>query len=738
MSLGRSEPAERPLNEVKGFVSVASKLAFIIFGLVAAVSFLVAFELTRRERDHYIEAKRRAGAMLTELFAASIAPALDFADTEAVSASLSMLAKNREVVDAVVWPVEAAAPIAQLAKKREGALDGKRPRLGEHIAENHIDIVLTAKSPTEKSLGTVAVRVSLARENAEFAAARRRIFWLAFALSGLVAALLVAVIRRSIISPLEQLQRAARRLARGELAQVIDLTKDEVGSLGRTFNDMGRAISEREKRIFAMNARLQGLLDNMRQAIVVFDAAGCLGSERSKSARAVFGDTSGAATITDWLYPSASAAGVERDAFLAWLSAAAEAPASEFDELGELAPKEVTFRQNGEDDRVLELEFRSIPSEDGVRRFMLLATDVTSQRRLERTAETQERTHQNQLAAMRRVLAGGGQVFVRFLAATRDRLAQSERALQASQSLESDLVEAIFRFVHTLRAEARSFSMTRVEAVSLELEMELSGARHAPRDSSVRLVVREKLIRGFAVIRSELDRAEDMFVQSSPIGRRVLEQVTVSRSDVDELFRRLGTRRDELGKLAARLASRPFGELVSALPDSVVRWADREEKKVELSVTGREVLVPAPLCERLSGILSHLLRNAVAHGIETPSERKEAAKQESGRLDLRCLETPEGVSIEVDDDGAGFDIEALNEKARGHASTRQGIELAFLPGLSTRETPDEIAGHGVGLGAVYDELMAVGYSVCLASQRGRGARILIHPRADTLAEAAHG
>ena len=320
---------------------------------------------------------------------------------------------------------------------------------------------------------------------------------------------------------------------------------------------------------------------------------------------------------------------------------------------------------------------------------MLLATDVTSQRKMERTAETQERAHQNQLAAMRRVLAGGGQVFVRFLAATRDRLAQSERGLCVSDGLDAELAEAVFRFVHTLRAEARSFSMTRVEEISLELEMELAGARHAPKNSNVRLAVREKLIRGFALVADELDRAENMFVQSSPIGRRVLEQVTVSRSDVEELFRRLGNRTDDLGKLAARLASRPFGELVSTLPDSVRRWADREEKKVDLAISGREVLVPAPLCERLSGILSHLLRNSVAHGIETPAERRDAAKPELGRLDLRCLETLEGVSIEVEDDGAGFDIEALAQKARSHASTRQGIELAFLPGLSTRETPDE-------------------------------------------------
>src|SRR5262245_53325922 len=87
-----TDPASRSAaRERKGFVSVASRLALIIFALVAAVSALVAFELTRREEDHYIESKRLAGVMLTDLWAASIAPALDFADTDAIAASIGML-----------------------------------------------------------------------------------------------------------------------------------------------------------------------------------------------------------------------------------------------------------------------------------------------------------------------------------------------------------------------------------------------------------------------------------------------------------------------------------------------------------------------------------------------------------------------------------------------------------------------------------------------------------------------
>ena len=726
------------LRRPEGFVSVASRLALVIFALVAGVSLLVASELTRREHEHYLASKERAGRMLTELFASSIAPALDFADPDAVSASLTMLSQNREVVDAVVWPAEGDHPLAEL---HHGATppraNDRKP--GVRIGDDHIDIAVPSRSPTGKLLGTAWVRVSLAQENAAFAAVRRRIFWLAFALSGLIAGLLIAVVRRTVTAPLANLERAARRLSRGELMELRGLRKDEVGSLGHTFNHMGRVIREREERIIAVNGRLQGLLDHMRQAIVVFDGEGQLANERSQLARALFGNIAGPGTsIVELLYPTDSAPAVEREAFRAWLNEAARTPADRFDELGELAPKEVKLRSGQGGEQLLELEFRAAASDQGEPRIMLLATDVTSQRKLERSAETREREHQKQLAAMRRLLAGGGQVFVRFLASARDRLAKSELEL-AEGALAPATVENVFRFVHTLRAEARSFDLGAVEQIALGLELELVGARHAPADAPLLSAARAKLQLGCRELAAELQTAEELFVASSPIGRRVLEQVTVSRADVEALYRRLDGRKDELGALAARLAARPFGELLSALPDSVQRWATKDGKRVELSVLGRETLVPAALSERLGGVLAHLLRNAVAHGIESPGYRRKHGKAETGRIEITCKEVRGGVTILLADDGAGFDEAALLSRAeslkiadesgaqRAPLTPESPLELAFTPGLSTRQNADDLAGHGVGLGAVREELRKVGYLVTICSDGGKGATALIEP-----------
>jgi two-component system chemotaxis sensor kinase CheA len=722
----RSDPTQAP-PKLAGFVSLASRLALWIFALVAGVSLVVAFQLTGREHDHYVASKERAGRMLTELFASSIAPALDFADQDALAASLGMLSQNHEVVDAAIWPATGDQPLAALHPRKGRSAREREP--GVKLGSDHIDIAVLAKNPTGKALGTAWVRVSLAQENAAFAGVRRRIFWLAFVLSAVIAGLVVAMLRRTIISPLAALERAAQRLARGGVVELGELRRDEVGRLGHAFNHMARVIREREERIVAVNGRLQGLLDHMRQAIIVFDGEGHLASERSRFARELFGDAFGSHTdIADVLYPLGRSPEVEREAFCSWLAEAAPTTPDGFDELSELAPREAKIRPENGEERLFELEFRAVASEDAKPRIMLLATDVTSQRKLERSAETREREHQKQLTAMRRLLAGGGQVFVRFLASARERLDGALRELGERPVLSTETLENVFRFVHTLRAEARSFDLGSVERLALKLELELAGARPAPEDSAVRAGVRGKVSSGCGELGRELATAEALFVESSPIGRRVLEQVTVSRADVEALFRRYGGRKDELGALVARLAARPFGELLSALPDNVERWATKAGKRVELVVSGRETLVPAELSERLGGALSHLLRNAVAHGIEPPQYRREQGKREAGRIEITCRERAAGVVVIVSDDGAGFDEDALREKSGTfELAGRDVVELAFAAGVSTRAQPDELAGHGVGLGAVRAELQQAHYLVSIGSERGKGVTALIEP-----------
>src|SRR5205823_1838476 len=150
------------------------------------------------------------------------------------------------------------------------------------------------------------------------------------------------------------------------------------------------------------------------------------------------------------------------------------------------------------------------------------------------------------------------------------------------------------------------------------------------------------LLARLARTREAIDRGADVFVAASPIGRAALDQVTVQRQDVQELLDLVGSRDDALGRVASRLASRPFGESTASLIDMTPTWGEKEGKQVSLDVEGRELRVPPQLARVLGAVLTHLVRNAIAHGIEPPPDREEAGKPAVGIIRIRARHEREG------------------------------------------------------------------------------------------------
>jgi chemotaxis protein histidine kinase CheA len=242
--------------------------------------------------------------------------------------------------------------------------------------------------------------------------------------------------------------------------------------------------------------------------------------------------------------------------------------------------------------------------------------------------------------------------------------------------------------------------------------------------------VHSALLNNFVRATQALDRGCDVFIAASPTGRAALDQMTVQRSDVLELLSLVGERGDPLGQVASRLASRPLGEATANLLDLVPTWADREGKKARLEVDGREIRLPPGFARVLGSVLTHLVRNAIVHGIELPNERKKAGKPPGGIIRVVASEDRVGPVVTVEDDGQGMDFELIAEQAAAigqDGALGSNQELAFLPGLSTLSHPRELAGYGVGLYAVRAELAGIGYSVQVSSRRGEYTRFVLSP-----------
>ncbi|WP_438018319.1 HAMP domain-containing protein [Sorangium sp. So ce315] len=716
-------------------VGIGVKLAAATVAVLTSVTILVANHVIQKTRDDLVSAKANAAAMMADLLAGALTAPLDFGDRDAAQSDLDELRSNRALIGAVAWGSD-AEPVARVGQPPEGLSAFTARGAENHVLEREIRVARPVLRDDGRRLGTLVLVLSLEPENAAFAAARRDILEYAGIIGAMTAFLLLAFARWQIVRPLSRLVHAARRLGEGDRTVRVNVgTSDELGRLADVFNGMSAAILEREGKLEMATKSLRELFDNMREAIVAFGPDGRLGSEVSRQARQLFGDRAEAGHhVAELLYGGGPLC-VESQALRQWLDVAFDAELDAFPEVAELAPSEAWIERAPGDRRFLRLEFCPIASGRKIARIMLLATDETALRRLEESVRTKDEEHARQIAAMRRLVAGGGQVFVRFVEVSRERVARCGEILQGGGQLGPAEIDELLQLLHTMKGEARSFDLERLadEIMTLEGELAVGKARaRAEGGLSVEgssVSFRSRLER----VAEELTRAQEAFVDASPVGRVVLDQITVRRTDVARLDELIGGQDGEAAEIVRRLGARPFGEVLASLAERVPRWAEKEGKRARVEIDGREVAIPSDLARVLPGVIIHLARNAIAHGIERPDARARAGKPEIGVIRATCIEDRPLPTIVVEDDGQGIDFNALAARAGVDPSDLLGArELLFAPGVSTMGDVSDLAGRGVGLSAVRADLLSVGWLIEVDTSRQTGTAFVIRPRAQAV------
>ncbi|UYC13349.1 Hpt domain-containing protein [Xanthomonas sp. CFBP 8445] len=180
------------------------------------------------------------------------------------------------------------------------------------------------------------------------------------------------------------------------------------------------------------------------------------------------------------------------------------------------------------------------------------------------------------------------------------------------------------------------------------------------------------------------------------------------------------------GLMRARMV--PFDGLVPRLRRVVRQAASETGKQVHLSLEGTHGELDRNVLDRMVAPLEHMLRNSVAHGLEAPEQRRAAGKAEEGNIAIRLRREGSEIVLEVADDGAGLDREAIRRRAeqRGLVAADAALSddeldaLIFAPGFSTYDQVSQLAGRGVGMDVVRNEVRQLGGSVDIHSVRGQG------------------
>nr|WP_290228078.1 response regulator [Trichocoleus desertorum] len=211
-----------------------------------------------------------------------------------------------------------------------------------------------------------------------------------------------------------------------------------------------------------------------------------------------------------------------------------------------------------------------------------------------------------------------------------------------------------------------------------------------------------------------------------------IEFIVDETDQVTRMFRQVTTQLQE-GLTRSRMV--PFAQIADRLPRAVRDIALKCGKQAELHVEGRETLIDKMILEQLYDPMTHLVNNAIAHGIETPEVRQAAGKPPTGRITIRAFHQGNQTVISVSDDGAGIEPERVKTKAiekrlitSAEARTLSRLDiydLLFHPGFTTQDQVTDYAGRGVGMDVVRTSLGEIRGAITTDSAVAKGTTFTI-------------
>ena len=244
----------------------------------------------------------------------------------------------------------------------------------------------------------------------------------------------------------------------------------------------------------------------------------------------------------------------------------------------------------------------------------------------------------------------------------------------------------------------------------------------APADTNIRVSVR--LLDSLMNLAGELVLSRNQLVQQ--VGSDSTTQLDSVAARVDQVT-------SELQEAIMQTRMQVIGTVFGKFPRVVRDLSSQLDKQCQLTIEGEDVELDKSIIEAIGDPLTHLIRNSVDHGIESPEQRVAAGKSASGTIVLRAFHQAGKVNISISDDGAGIDTAKLKEKAisRGlitpetarDMSEREVLRLIFHPGFSMAKTVTGVSGRGVGMDVVKTNIEKLGGAVGVDTQMGVGTTI---------------
>ena len=310
----------------------------------------------------------------------------------------------------------------------------------------------------------------------------------------------------------------------------------------------------------------------------------------------------------------------------------------------------------------------------------------------------------------------------------------------AAEPVKEEQIEPVKEVQVEVEPEEEQIEVATEEAESVEeqdqdetMAQETASASRARRGAAVAPQKTDTTIRVTVSLLDQLMNLAGELVLS----RNQLLQ-TITSGDVrnaEAVGQRIDLVTSELQEAIMLTRMQPIGNVFNKFPRVVRDLSKKLSKQIDLTIVGKDVELDKTIIEAINDPLTHLIRNSVDHGIETPADRLKKGKDARGLIVLKAYHAAGQVVIEISDDGKGLDGDMLAEAAVKKGlitadqakvmSEKERINLILLPGFSTAKKVTDVSGRGVGMDVVKTNLDQLGGSIEIDSEVGKGTTISI-------------
>ena len=258
------------------------------------------------------------------------------------------------------------------------------------------------------------------------------------------------------------------------------------------------------------------------------------------------------------------------------------------------------------------------------------------------------------------------------------------------------------------------------------------------KDKPVAAKAKRKATTESSSIRVSIDKVDELI---NMVGELVITQSMLSQLGEEEDFgeaeieklksglMQLERNTREMQENVMRIRMLPISFVFQRFPRLVHDLSAQLDKKIELILSGESTELDKTVMEKIGDPLVHLVRNSLDHGIEQPEVRVASGKPETGAIHLNAYHEGGNIVIEITDDGAGLNLEKILSKAKSsgivndndNLSEEEIADLIFRPGFSTADVVSDVSGRGVGMDVVRRNIRALGGTVDVKTQAGKGS-----------------